>query len=164
MRCNHSGPRGQCHKQSIDCSIFCETHSRESDRIMAYDLTNPELRASYEKNSQSGTLASIREEVALLRSMINRRVNFARNAAEEIVAFQAAERMMGTFDKLVNTLVKLERQSSAVLDKAAANKLAVDIGKILVAELSGVPDKDSVIDRVAGRIAQAVMAATNPID
>lgn len=161
MRCTHSGPRGQCHKQSIDCSQFCETHSRESDRIMKYDLNDPDLRAKFESNSREGMLTSVAEEVALLGAMINRRLNFAKNEAESIVAYNAAHQMMSTFDKLVNTLAKLEKQTSSVLEKSAANRLAYDIGKILLEELKDIQDKDSIIDRVAKRIAEAVMNATN---
>lgn len=160
-RCKHSGQRGQCHSAAIDCSDFCERHSSESDRIMSYQLSDPDLKGRFEHHSRSECLQTLRDEVVLLRSLVNQRLDLAKTDAEKISAFAVVHPALSTLDKLVNSLSKLERQTAVVLDKAAAQRLAVDIGKILIDELNDVNDRDAIIDRVSKRIAQAIMDARN---
>lgn len=160
MRCHHSGPRGQCPYQAIDSSHYCEKHTNEERRIMNYRIDDPELR---ERLSHHGALSieTVRDEVALMRALMEERINLAKTPAEKIAAFNVVTPAINALDKLVNSIQKLELNASLSLEKGAARKLAEDIGKILIEELRDVPDRDNIIDRVSRRIAEAVMAARN---
>ena len=161
MRCHHSGRRGQCPYQAIDSSAFCEKHTKEADRIMNYRLNDPDLRERLEHHGAAECIEIVRNEVVLLRALIEDRLNLAKTEAERIAAFNVVHPALNTLEKLVTSIQKLEHNASLSLEKGAAKKLAEDIGKILIEELNDVPDRDNIIDRVSRRIADAVMAARN---
>lgn len=160
-KCQHSGPAGMCHYDALDGSDYCRRHGDEPARIRGYQLTDPELRSTFEQMSASTELRSLKEDVALLRALLVSRVNYARNEAEKIQAIQNVAPMFATVDKLVNSLDKLERRTGEVLEKAAATKLVGDILNILMDELNGVENRDTIVDRVAKRIAQVIAEARN---
>ncbi len=161
MRCQHTGRRGQCNQPTIDASKFCRRHTNESDRIMSYRLQDPELRERFEAHAAS-ELQTVRDEVILLKTLIEDRLNFAKNDAERANAFNVIHPAMSTLEKLVSSIQKLEQNANILLDKEAAHKLAVDIGKILIEELNEIPNRDTIIDKVSRRIADCIMASRNP--
>lgn len=161
-RCQHSGPRGQCSHPSVDGSDFCKTHSNEDSRIRGYLLENPELKARFVHHSaDSESLETVRQEVRLLRTLIDDRINLAQTPAERINAFSVIHPAISTLNKLVESLNKMERQADIVLGKSALLKLSDDIVTILIEELAGIPDYTDIIDRVAERIAGAIADAHN---
>ncbi len=161
QQCEHSGPQGQCHNERIDGSRYCSRHSNEAERIRGYQLTDPVLRDQVEYHGREGRLESIRQEIVLLRSMINTRLNMITNRAERESAIQSATPSVVSLVKCYETLTKLEQQTSVVLGKEALSELAEEIVIILTEELDGVPNHDSIVDKVASRIADAIASARN---
>lgn len=161
QQCEHSGPQGQCHNERIDGSRHCSRHSNEAERIRGYRLSNPELRERVEHHSGSASLESVRLEIGMLRALIEDRLALANNAAERLSAFQSVTPTLVSVVKCVEVLCKLERQTSVVLGKEALSELAKQIVKILTEELDGVPNHDSIVDKVASRIAGAIASARN---
>jgi hypothetical protein len=159
-QCEHSGPHGQCHNSRVDGSAFCDRHSNEAERIKGYRLSSPELRERYEHHA-SATLASVRQEIILLRAMIEDRLSLATNEAERLVAFKAVRPALVDVVKCVDTLTKLEQQTSVVLGKEALAALSGKIISILSGALADVPDHDRIIDLVAKQIAAAIADAHN---
>lgn len=160
-KCKHSGPKGMCPYDAIDSSVFCRKHTNEKDRIMSYELNNPEIRAAFQKQHSSEQLRSLSQEVALLRAMLQRRLNMVKSEAEEIDVWNQLTPAFNTIDKLVNSLQKLELETSIVLSKETATKLAQDIVAIITDELRDVEDRDTIVDRIAVRIAQTIVEARN---
>ncbi len=128
---------------------------------MSYKLYDPELRSRFEEMKASADLRTLKQDVALLRTVLEQRLNFARNEAEKIAAIQSVAPMFGTLDKLVGSLDKLERRSGEVLEKDAVQKLVLDIVNVLAFELDGVPGRDGIVDRVARRMADVIAKARN---
>lgn len=160
-RCKHSGPRGQCPQSALDGSSYCERHTSEADRVRGYLLADPELRERFEHHSRSECLDTLREEVVLLRALINQRLDLAATPAEKVSAFAVVHPALSTLDKLVNSLSKLERSTAVVLEKEAIQRLGQSIVKILIEELNDVPGRDSIIDKISSRIAKAIIEARN---
>lgn len=160
-RCQHSGPNGQCSRPAVDGSEFCLQHSKESDRIRGYRLADESLRERFNQMKSENGLETVRDEVRLLRAMIEERTNMARTEAEKIVAFQVIHPAISTLNKLVESLSKLERQTNAVLSKEALNKLCEGIAQILIEELKEVDGYTEIVDRVAARISDAIAEARN---
>jgi hypothetical protein len=161
IRCKHTGIRGQCLGNPVEGSDFCGKHSKEEHRLRGYYLKDPELRKRFEHHAAASSIDTLREEVVLLRTLIHNRVDLCSNDAEQIVAFQAVVSALGTVEKLVNSLSKLERLDSLVLDKAALNDLGDKIVEILTENLKDIPDRDRIVDRVAEAIANAIVEARN---
>lgn len=160
-RCQHTGPLGPCNQFAIDESDYCERHSKEKQRKVNYLLTDPELRKKYAHHSRAENLETIRQEVVLLRALINERLNLARTDAEKISAFNVIHPALSTLNKMVESLSKLERSSGVVLEKEAIRNLGNQIIDILIDELKDIPNRDSVIDRIAHKIAKAIADAQN---
>jgi len=160
-RCKHTGTRRQCQFQAIEGSVYCAKHSNEADRVKGYKLQDPELRARFEELGREDSLDTIKQEVLLLRILIEDRLNFCKNAAERTTALQGVTSALATIDKLVNSLCRLQRVSSLTLDKPALSRLSTRIIEILLENLGDLPDRDEIVDRVAAEIAQAIVDARN---
>lgn len=161
QRCQHSGPRGQCPQAAVDGSKFCSRHCNEADRLRGYRLSDTSLRARFDHFSDSESLETVRDEVILLRSLINERLDLAKTEADKVVAFQVIHPALSTLNKLVESLGKLERQTDAVLGKAALNDLCDEIAKILIEELCDMDGFEGIVDRIATRISDAIASAHN---
>jgi signal transduction histidine kinase len=129
--------------------------------MRSYYLADTKLRARFDQLSGSESLETVKDEVILLRTLINERLNFARSESDKIVAFQTIHPALSTLNKLVESLGKLERQTNVVLGKGALNKLSDTIVQILIEELCDIEDYESIIDRVASRIASEIAGARN---
>lgn len=159
--CNHSGPKGQCKQQTLPDSNFCRKHGDERERIRGYRISDPELKERFIHFSQDEFLQSVRQEVILVRSLIEERHSFAKTQAEKIQIFPQIIDATTKLEKLVSTLAKLERQTSQVLEKPAIQKLGRKIVDILTRNLAQVPDRESIIDSIAKEIAAAIIEAHN---
>lgn len=128
-----------------------------------YRIDDPTLNERYGYHSADDeSLKTIAEEIRLLRAMIEDRLAQATNSvAERQAAFSIVTPWLAKVAQLVETLSKLEKQSSALVGKAALQKLGGEIVKILIDELNDIPGRDTVIDTIAGRIADAIAEAKN---
>ena len=160
-RCQHTGVRGSCVQTAIDGSAYCEIHSTEADRLKGYRLQDPELRRRFDELSRDASLETVKQEVLLLRVLIEDRLNFCKNAAERASALQYVTSSLATVDKLLNSLERLQRAASITLDKPTLSRLSEKIINILLDNLGDLPDRDEIVDRVAAEIAQAVMEIRN---
>lgn len=161
QRCQHSGPKGQCNHQTVDGSEFCLRHSDESARLRGYYLSDTGLRERFDHMAGSECLGTVRDEVILLRALINERLDLARTEADKIVAFQTIHPALSTLNKLVESLSKLELQTDVVLAKTALTELSDDIVTILIEELSALPNYTDIVDRVAQRISDKIAESRN---
>ena len=161
-QCEHTGSRGKCSAPKVEGSDYCAKHSNEPDRIKGYRLSSPELRERFEHHAGSALLESVRDEIILLRALIEDRLDAAASVAERINAFNTVRPALVDVVKCVETLSKLERQNNIVLGKEALQALNKEIVTILIGELETLPNYESIIDRVASRIASAIAKARNP--
>lgn len=164
QRCQRVGRKGQCNYPAVDGSKFCVRHCNEKDRVKGYQLSNPDLKERYEELSAEKALEPLKQEVHLLRTLIEKRLNLAETKADQIIAFNVIHPAMSTLDKLYNSLLKLQVSYSQVLEKSAAEKLAQDIIKIIVEELEDVPGRDNIIDKISARIGKAFVEARNQVE
>ena len=159
-QCEHSGPQGQCHNPSADGSDKCAKHSKEKDRIQSYRLKG-QLRERFEHFSSASLLKTVRDEIVLLQSLIEDRLDLADSPAERLVAFQAVRPALVDVVKCFETLTKLEAQTSVTLGKEALSELGKEVIQILTEELKDVPNYDTIIDSVAAKMAASISNARN---
>lgn len=159
-KCLHSGTSGSCPRDAVAGSLFCERHTDEAQRVRNYLIEDAKLREGFERQ-QSADLYSLREEVTLLRTMINDRLNMAKSEAERIVAYREISTWIGTVDKLVNSVNKLEKETSQVLTKETLMAIGAAIVKVIAEEIKSLPDHERVIDAVATRIVPLIEEASN---
>lgn len=160
-QCEHTGTRGQCPSPKVDGSRYCSKHSDESDRIRGYRLSNPELRDQFEHHSRSNIYASAKEEIFLLRAMVNEKLNSIENRAEFLSSFTNLTPSIVSITKCIETLSKLERQNNIVLGKEALAWLQKEMVSILISELKDVENYERIVDSIAKRIAKAIAESRN---
>jgi len=158
--CLHSGPSGSCPRQVVTGSLFCDRHTDEAERVRNYLIEDAKLREGFDRQ-QRADLYSLREEVTLLRTMINDRLNMAKSDAERIVAYREISTWIGTVDKLVNSVNKLDKETSQVLSKETLMSVAAAIVKVISEEIKKLPGHEQVIDAVATRIVPLIEEASN---
>lgn len=160
-KCTHSGPRGMCPFDALPGLDKCGKHSDSETVTMGYRFSDPDLKERLDWHSRDELIESVRQEVVLVRALIEERRNFATTQAEKIQAFPAILDAASKLDRLVTSLARLEKQSGQVLEKAAIQQLGRRIVEILTENLKDIPDRDTIVDRVAREIAKAVMSAKN---
>jgi len=145
----------------VDGSEFCKKHCKEADRIRSYRLSDPDARQRFDHLANSEALETVRDEVVLLRLLIDERYALAETKADKINAFSVIHPALSTLNKLVESLGKLERQADLVLGREALEKLGDDIVTILIEELTDVDGYTEIVDRVASRLATTIAESHN---
>jgi hypothetical protein len=141
-------------------SLFCDRHTDEQKQVRNYLIEDARLRAGFERQNVAD-LYSLREEVALLRMMINDRLNMAKSEAERMVAYREIGSWVGTVDKLVNSLNKLDKETSQVLTKDTLMAIGLQIVQVLAEEVKRLPGHEQVIDAVSVRLVPLIENAVN---
>jgi hypothetical protein len=118
--------------------------------MKSYRISDPQLRERLEYHGADGALQSIRQEIVLLRAMVEERLSFAKTEAEKILAFQSVIPALSGLTKMSETVVKLETQSSELLERGSLEKLSILFVKIVSDELTD----DEAIARVANRVSE----------
>lgn len=163
MLCMHSSQKGSCPRHAVEGSIYCSVHCDEQERVRGYMINDPQLREQFEHHSE-GNLYSVRQEITLLRAMINSRLELANNDIEKIVAFREIAPWIATLDKLVNSLAKLEKESSQVLSREALLDFARLVINVVSEEVKQLPGYESAVDAIKVKLIEAVAQTKNKVD
>jgi hypothetical protein len=125
-----------------------------------YAINDPELQARM--NAAANKLPIIRDEIVLLRALIEREVASATTDAEKARLLKNVGDAIGQLAKLEKTQLELSLAANETLSKQAANKLADTLGRLLLEELRQVmPNPDATVDRLHAKFAAAVAEAKN---
>ena len=158
--CLKSGPNGSCPQQAVEGSLFCARHTNESQRVRNYLIEDAKLQAEFDRLA-GADLYSLRDEVVLLRTMIQDRLNMAKSEAERMVAYREIGTWISTVDKLVVSVNKLEKETSQVLTKETLMSIGAAIVQVIAEEVKKLPGHEDVIDAVAHRIIPLIEQASN---
>ena len=159
-KCARSGPNGSCPLDATQDSLFCEKHSNDVALRRNYMLADAKLAGKFDVDP-GNLIYSLRDEVILLRAMVEDRLNMAKTDAEKIVAYSQVGAWIGTLEKLVNSLNKLEKETSQTLTKATLMEIGRQLVQIIADEVSHLPNHEMVIDAISERIVPVIQDATN---
>lgn len=160
-KCLKSSGNGSCPLDAVEGSLFCQKHSNEISLQRNYLLEDAKLAGSMERQQGSNMLYSLREEVMLLRAMVQDRLNMAKSDAERMMAYQQIGSWIGTIEKLVVSLNKLEKETSEVLTRATLIQVGQQLVSIIAEEISHLPNHEMVIDAIANRVVPVIEEAAN---
>jgi hypothetical protein len=160
-RCQATTRHGQCIKLAVDGKIYCDYHSRDRDiedkqSLRAYLLTDPVTSVIAGRHSQVEELKSLREEIILARTMIERRLNLVESDADFLQACGTVNTYLLTLERLITSCHKLEVNLGALLSKGAIVTLAQEIVGVLMEELEHVDDYEQIVDRISGRMVELI--------
>ena len=166
QRCKKVTPTGQCEHRSLDGSDFCQIHggalaARASERRQ-YLLNEVRHRERLQQFSEHGAVFSLKEEIGLVRLLIETRLNTLNDDEALVAAIPQLDKLMLTTSKLVADAAKLELQLGHVLTKDVVYTLAKMFVDIVAEEVSVFDGHEEVVDRITSRIAEAVAESKNP--
>lgn len=161
-RCQHVNSLGQCFREAIEGGTKCAEHTRsQAQKLRAYLITTQCLGDSPDRHVASDEIKSLREEIALARSMVEKRLNMVQNEAEFLSAMPAVQSALNTIEKLVTSCHNMEVKLGNLLNKSALLGIGQQIVEIISSELENVPGRDGIVDRIADRIVQVISEAEN---
>lgn len=166
-RCKRSFGGHQCDQVAAHRSEFCEMCGGR-DRLNE-QKTRMYLLADAEQNQRIGKLAdheailSLREEIAIAREFLRRRLDLIKNDNEFLMACPAVNQLVVTIGKLVKEAHAIEKNLDVVLSKATVIILAQSVSRIIAEELTGVEGYEDVVDRINMRMLQTIAAASNKV-
>jgi len=125
-----------------------------------YDLAQAELRGLYGQMSDREDILSLRAEVALIRTAIQRFADLM-NASEG--SFESKintfNNLLLTAKSLVSECVKVEKSAGLTVDRAALLQFAAEAVQICSEETAELPGSEDVLERIATRLIDAVKTA-----
>ena len=166
LRCKGSAADGQCQNQAEPGSDFCKAH-RGKDSGAAkrmYLLHKAQWNHRLAELSEHDNLKSLREEIAIVRMLLQERLNLIRNEGDLLSNFGPVQQATLTIERLTKTLFQMEQGLGSLLSKTTVMKLGQSISSIIVEELRDVPGYEQIVDRINDRIATAIMGAQNEKD
>lgn len=161
-RCQGMRGRDQCDKKAIllpdgSRGKYCILHAGNSERSAArkseqmnYLLTK--WKARVEQKVVSPTIKSLKEEIGIIRMLIEEKLNQCTDEYELILQSTIISKLVLDLERLVTAAHKLDISSAALLDREAIIKFSSSVIDIIAEEITD-PDK---ISRIAQRILGAL--------
>ncbi len=164
-RCKHSYPNEQCWREAEYGCQFCLRHGGRSkaqaEEKRLYQLADIDSRRRLAELAGDENIKSLREEIGLLRILIERVMNAAKSDAELMNSATSINSMLLTAQKLVKSCHELEQSTGELLSKQAVVKLGQRICEIVIEELQGIEGHEQIIDRIVDRLFPAIGGAQN---
>ena len=168
-RCQANNGRGQCEFLSSPPSKYCDSHARKMSasnhkaRVQHYLINDPDLQESMKRQSEIEEVRSLREEIHLVRSMVERRLNMVEDddRGGMLLAFSNVNTYMQTLEKLISSCHRMEVSLGSLLTKASVFSLGQEIVLILAEELKDIDDYETIIDRISEQVVVAISAQEN---
>lgn len=153
-RCQQVIPSvGQCRCIAIEGQKFCESHggfacrrTEEQRNLKNYRLAKWNARA--DELVESSQIKTLREEIAILRILIEENIKFCPDELTLIMKSPQISDMLMKVEKLVSSCTRIENQLSGVLDKTQALQLISEITEIISKNI----EDDEILSKISDEI------------
>jgi hypothetical protein len=132
-----------------------------AEETRLYHLAEVDSRTRLAELSSHERIKSLREEIALVRILIERRFNLIRTDADLMTSCGTINSMMLTLEKLIKSCHALEQSLGELLSKQAVVRLGQSICEIVIEELQEIEGHEEIIDRIVGRLFPTINGAQN---
>jgi hypothetical protein len=153
-RCQGMTGRGQCPLEAMPGSKNCPAHgsgaalaAEKRENIRNYRLTK--FQDQVERHADSDNIKGLREEIGILRFMLEERLNQCKDNFDLIVQSAQISDLVLKIDKLVCSCHKLEGSMGNLLDKQALITFSGVIIRIIGESLEG---QEGKINEIADKI------------
>ena len=164
-RCKHSLPHEQCWNEAESGCDNCLVHGgrskAEAQDTRLYHLAEVDNRTRLAELSSHERIKSLREEIGLVRILIEKRMNMIRNETDLVSACGPINSMLLTLEKLIKSCHTLEQSLGELLSKNSVVRLGQSICEIVIEELQGIEGHEEIIDRIVGRLFPTINGAQN---
>lgn len=158
-RCQGIGRGEQCMMFAMPNVTNCALHgggnqvrSKEAASLKNYQLTN--FRARLERHSGSSNIKSLRDEIGILRMMMETRLEKCHDDMDLMLQSGPIADLVLKIDKLVTSCHKLEGSMGELLDKTAIIQFANVVTSLIAEEVTD----PAAMNRIADKIIEAMNA------
>jgi hypothetical protein len=161
-RCQVVTPYGQCTREAVEGKDRCQVHGGSAKAALkAYLITCKYLGDSPDRHIGADELKSLREEIALTRAMVEKRLNMVQSEAEFIASMPVFQGFMNTIEKLVTSCHAMEVKLGTLIGKAALMTLAQQIVETIASNLQDIPGRDEIVEKISDEIVTLILKAEN---
>lgn len=168
-QCEYITSFGQCKQKALPGSRFCTDHSSKGAAtvIGQYHLACKILDDAPSRHADSSNLKSLVGEIAVLKSLFEKRVNMIENEAELVVSIPTLKDLAEKIDKLVTSAHAMDVKLGNLLSKGALVALSHDIIKAIEVNIRPFADKlgtenvDIAIEKIGDSIIKAIASQEN---
>ena len=153
---------GQCNNKRLPNSKYCAVHGGNigEEQARKESLNNYRLTKFNSRLQQLGSspnIKSLRDEIAILRLMMEERLNQCSSAHDLIMQSHTISDLVLKIDKVVTSCHKLELNMGALLDKQDIILFGTELINIISSEI----DDEELLASLANKITEAVARATS---
>ncbi len=156
-RCQAIAGGGQCNLRAVPGSKFCPAHggnraflANKKEEMRNYRLSKFKKRLMELGNSDNVT--SLRDEVAILRIMIEEKINSCEDAHDLMLISSPLSDLIMKVEKVVVSCNKLESKLGNLLDRTKALQFA----QIIVQIIGNYVTDEEQLDKISSEILQAL--------
>lgn len=156
-RCQANSLSGQCNLKSVPSGKFCLAHGgamelkrQEQKNLRNYRLARFQSRAAELGNSDH--LSSLKDEVALVRLLIEEMINSCTDSNELLLRAGPLSDLLMKCERVVTSCHKLDTRLGNLLDRTKVMYFAQMIVSIISSEI----DDETKLDRISGKILKAL--------
>jgi len=164
-RCQAVTPKGQCNGAAAEGSKFCMMHggnkageAKVKQSLRNYQLTR--FNARLQQLGDSGEIKSLRDEIAILRMLMEERLNQCRDQMDLIYQSGPISDLVLKIEKVVTSCHKLELSTGSLLDKQAI----MQFGSEMISLISTHITDEVVLSRISEAIYATIARSINPGD
>jgi hypothetical protein len=158
LRCQYISPNvGQCRNKQVEGSKFCPAHggnkafqAAEKRRLINYRLTKYKERIG--SSLDSDQLLSLKEEVAILRMLIEEKLNKCESSTDLILMAGPLSDLIVKVEKLVSSCSRLDLRLGNLLDKGRVLQFAQTLIQIVSDEI----DDEKILEKISLKIIEAL--------
>lgn len=158
-RCKHSKLNKQCEYLSDTGSDYCPSHSvgpkKENDR-RRYILDRAIIKDAYERQSKEVDYLSLKEEIILLHSLLQTRIDTLESQAHVVSATNDILQIQRQLESMKKTFFQMQKSLGLVLSREAVLEIARETAIAIDEELGDFPGKEEIIDKICTRICDTI--------
>jgi hypothetical protein len=152
-RCQAVTHKGeQCKADALLGTNRCRHHSGVSllakKDLRTYRLAHAEFRDRHQELSSFDKDSSLGEEIALVRQLVERRLNSCKNDTELLASCSSLNELLLTLERLRRSAHQIDRDSGHYITRSQLRRLGQRVAEIIVNRLEGIPDYHERIDQI----------------
>ena len=155
IRCQGRTKYGQCMNEQNPGSEFCLAHGgNKAPEIANKKAGNyirlTKFRARLDEKSESDALKSLKDEIGILRIVMEEILNKCDNDVDIILAAASIGDLAIKIEKLVSSCNKIDKQLGEYLDKSQLTQIMMEIVSIIGAYITDSATLIKISDRITG--------------
>ena len=155
-RCQAVSANGQCSIKAIDGNIYCPVHAgnsiRKAERQSLKNYRITQFNARLQELGNSDGIKSLRDEIGILRLLLEERWNSCQNPNDLIINSGPIKELVSAISDIVSKCHKLEGSMGMLVDKSAIIQFAGRVVKIIGEDITN----EEVLDRISSKIIKAI--------